>query len=213
MNDYIDIYCERLEPGLWAEPINAVTNIAFFIAGFFAFHLAQKENALNWRSGLLISLIFAMGVGSTLFHTFATLWAMISDVLPILFFQISFIVLYSRSIIGLKCWKIAGLLVLFVILMQGTMQLPREWLNGTLEYAPALIFLTGLGIYHLKNATREKWGLLITACVFVMSMTLRSIDMQFCEAIPIGTHFLWHCLNGMVLYLAARAFILNAKAS
>ena len=86
MNTYIDIYCERLEPGLWAEPVNAITNIAFFIAAFFALRLAKKENALNWRSGLLIALIFAMGVGSTLFHTFAVTWAMLSDVLPILFY-------------------------------------------------------------------------------------------------------------------------------
>lgn len=211
MNRYIDIYCERLGPGLWAEPINALTNIAFFVAAFFALRLAQKENALNVQTGSLIVLIFAMGVGSSLFHTFATLWAMLADVLPILLFQISFIVVYSRYIIGLKWWKIGGLLAVFVILMQGAMQLPREWLNGTLEYAPAFIFLIGLGLYHLQNVARERYGLLLTAAVFFVSMTLRSIDMQVCEALPIGTHFLWHCFNGLVLYLSARAYILNVK--
>lgn len=30
MNEFIDIYCERLGPGLWAEPLNALTNAAFF---------------------------------------------------------------------------------------------------------------------------------------------------------------------------------------
>ena len=212
MNDYIDIYCERLEPGLWAEPINAVTNIAFFIAAFFAYALAKKENALNWRCGLLIALIFAMGVGSTLFHTFAVTWAMLSDVLPILFYQIVFIVLYTQRVIGMKCRYSFGLLGLFFVTMYIFMQLPREWLNGTLEYAPALIFVTALGLYHLKKAAREKWGLFAAAGVFLISMTLRSIDMHICEAFPHGSHFLWHCLNGLVLYLTARAYILNAKA-
>jgi len=209
MNQYIDIYCERLEPGLWAEPLNAVTNAAFFIAGFFLLLLARKENAFEWRSLLLIILVFAMGVGSTLFHTFATLWAMLSDVLPILIYQIVFIVVYSQRVIGLKFPYCQAPVALFILTMVGAMQLPREWLNGTLEYAPALIFVAGFGFWHLKRAARERWGLLAAAAVFVVSMSLRSIDMQICALKPIGTHYLWHILNGAVLYLSTRAYILN----
>lgn len=211
MFEYIDIYCERLAPGLWAEPLNALTNLSFFIAGFFALRLAQKQSALNWRCGLLIALVFGMGIGSTLFHTFAVVWAMLSDVLPILFYQIVFIAVYAQRVIGLPCRYSYALLGLFFITMYGSMQLPREWLNGTLEYAPALLFVTGLGLWHFKNAPREKWGLLLAAIVFVISMSLRSIDMQLCESWPLGTHFLWHICNGLVLYLTTRAYIFNAK--
>jgi hypothetical protein len=35
--------------------------------------------------------------------------------------------------------------------------------------------------------------------------------MQFCPEMPVGLHFLWHMLNGLVLYLTARAYILNAR--
>lgn len=208
---YIDIYCERIEPGLLAEPLNAITNVAFFIAAFLAFNLAQRENASDWKSGILIALIFAMGVGSTLFHTFAQLWAMISDVLPILAYQIVFIVLYARFVMCWNCWKSGALLALFFVTIQGSMALPRDWLNGTLEYAPALLFVTGFGLYHLKHATHEKYGLLLAALVFAVSMTFRSVDMDFCDANPTGTHFIWHILNGLVLYLTTRAFILNRK--
>ena len=211
MHEHIDIYCERLEPGLLAEPINAITNIAFFIAGFFALKLAKSENAFTWRSTLLIALVFAMGIGSSLFHTFAVTWAMLSDVLPILAYQIVFIIVYAQSVIKMKCRYSYLLLGAFFVTMYIAMRLPREWLNGTLEYAPALIFVTGLGFWHLKNAAREQWGLLAAAGVFVVSMTLRSIDMHFCQTLPIGTHFLWHCLNGVVLYLTTRAYILNAQ--
>lgn len=211
MNQYIDIYCERLEPGLWAEPINAITNLSFIIAAFFAFLLARQENALDWRSGLLIVLTFAMGVGSTLFHTFAQFWAMLADILPILFFQIVFIALYTNRIIGLRWYYCAGVLALFFASMQGAMALPREWLNGSLEYAPALIFVTAFGIWHYFNASREKFGLLLVSLVFIVSLTFRSIDMALCESLPFGTHFLWHCLNGLVLYLSTRAYVLNAR--
>ena len=32
----IDNYCERLDPGFWAEPLNAVTNAAFVIGAMIA---------------------------------------------------------------------------------------------------------------------------------------------------------------------------------
>ena len=211
MNEFIDIYCERLGPGLWAEPLNAVSNAAFFIAAFFAYRLARRENALTWRSLALITLIFAMGVGSTLFHTFATHWAMLADVLPILIFQIVFIAVYAQRVMNVHCGKSAALLGLFFVAMYVSMQAPREWLNGSLEYAPALVFVMGLGLLHMFYATREKFGLLAAGGVFIVSLGFRSVDMAVCEALPIGTHYAWHCLNAIVLYLSTRAYILNAE--
>jgi len=38
---------------------------------------------------------------------------------------------------------------------------------------------------------------------------LRSVDEAACPYIPIGTHFLWHALIAVVLYLSMRALILN----
>lgn len=213
MFQFIDIYCERLGPGLWAEPLNAVSNGAFFVAALMAYILARRENALNWKSGLLIALVFAMGVGSTLFHTVAQLWAMMADVLPILVYQICFIVLYAHYVMRWNCYKSAVLLAAFFVAMGISMQLPREILNGSLEYAPALIFVTGFGLYHIKNAGKERFGLIAAALTFLVSFTFRSIDSALCEVNPIGTHFMWHILNGCVLYLTTRAFILNQKPS
>ena len=31
----MDLYCERLDPGFWAEPLNAVTNLSFILAALF----------------------------------------------------------------------------------------------------------------------------------------------------------------------------------
>ena len=32
----IDAYCERTDPGYWAEPVNALTNLAFLLAALIA---------------------------------------------------------------------------------------------------------------------------------------------------------------------------------
>jgi len=211
MNNYIDIYCERLEQGFWAEPVNFLTNIAFIIAGVMALKLARDEGALTRSSGTLIALTFAMGIGSALFHSLATLWAMIADILPILLYQILFIVFYTRARIRLSWSRIIALLAAFLILMQAMMGLPREWLNGTLEYAPALIFLTGLGLWHMKYAARERFILLGAAALFAVSMALRSIDMSVCAAFPLGSHFAWHILNAAVLYFTARGYMRSGE--
>ena len=45
------------------------------------------------------------------------------------------------------------------------------------------------------------------------SIDYRSVDAAICDIIPIGTHFLWHLLNSVVLYLSMRAFILDRRVS
>ncbi|MAI62223.1 MAG: hypothetical protein CBB87_07080 [Micavibrio sp. TMED27] len=209
MNEYIDIYCERLEPGFWAEPLNALSNGMFFIAAIFALALAGKNSKLTFASGLLIFLIFAMGVGSSLFHTYAERWAMIADVVPILLYQLCFIVLYTRYVMRGTWGMSVILLCVFFALSIGISKLPSEILNGSLQYAPALILLTFFSIWHYLTQQKEKLILIITCVTFTVSLTFRSIDMSVCEYLPIGTHYLWHCLNALVLYLTARSFIIN----
>lgn len=213
MNDYIDNYCERLEPGPWAEPLNALTNLAFFAAAFFAYVLVRKERTLDWRSGLLIALVVVIGMGSTLFHTFATFWAMLADSIPILFYQIAFIALYAGNVIRCGCVRSSVLIALFLLVQYAAAQAPHEWLNGSVEYAPAWLFLFGLSLWHIKGAAREHYGLLAAVAVFTISLSVRSSDMALCTVIPFGIHFLWHLLNGALLYLTTRAYILNAKTA
>src|SRR5688572_14997475 len=98
MNEFIDIYCERLGPGFWAEPLNALSNISFFIAAFFAWQLAKKYLMFHRGTMILIGLLVCIGTGSFLFHTLAVRWAMLTDTIPILLFQIQFIALYCAHV-------------------------------------------------------------------------------------------------------------------
>ena len=53
----IDLYCERFGPGIWAEPINALTNLAFLVAAFAAWRLADQYRSLSVTTELLIGLL------------------------------------------------------------------------------------------------------------------------------------------------------------
>ena len=211
MSSYIDIYCERLVPGLWAEPLNLVTNMAFIFAAIAAFVLTKRLGAFDYRSSILVGLIACIGTGSAAFHSFATFPAMMMDVLPILLFQICFIAFYALGVIRMRGTFVLGLLAMFFVTMAASMQLPREWLNGSLEYLPALLFLLGLAVWHWRYAAASRCGLFMAALVFVCSLTFRSIDMALCDAWVYGTHFMWHCLNSVVLYLSYRGYVLNVK--
>jgi hypothetical protein len=119
----IALYCERVGSGLWAEPINALSNISFLLAAGAAWYLAHRLGVLSLAIWLLIGLLVAIGVGSSLFHTWATPFAKLLDVTPIALFQIAYLWIYSRQVIKLKSiWA-----VLLVVLLLGSMIFTRQF--------------------------------------------------------------------------------------
>ncbi len=207
----ISLYCERLGPGILAEPVNAFTNAAFFIAAWEAWSLARRSKRVAAGVWLLVALTVAIGIGSALFHTLATGWARILDEVPILLFQLCYTWLYARSIMTWRAAAAAAVIAGYLIAVYFSRQFPHL-LNGSLVYAPALVLLPALGVCHALYQKRERWLLLGATGVFIVSVAFRSLDRVACSALPIGTHFMWHLLNGVVLYLSMRALILNRPA-
>ena len=204
----VDLYCERVDPGLLAEPVNASTNLAFFLAAWAIWNLARRSQTLSAGIWLLIGLVVTIGIGSSLFHTFATTWARVLDEVPILLFQLSCLWLYSREIIKMRWGSAAGLLAAFLVAAYVGRQFPQI-LNGSLIYAPALLLILGLGLYHCREQKHERFAVLAAGGVFLVSIFFRTVDNAICPSFPVGTHFLWHLLIPVVLYLFARGLLLN----
>ncbi len=205
----IDLYCERTGPEIWSEPLNALSNGAFILAAVLIFYQASQRDVLTKDVLLLTGLIFAIGIGSGLFHLFATQITLLADVLPILLFQISFLIIYSHVIMKARLRKVFTLLSLFILLTVISGMIPRDILNGSAGYFPALIFVLGFGVYHFKTYQTGRYLLLYATGLFVMSLTMRTVDSYMCDSIPVGTHFLWHIFNAGVLYLCTYVIILN----
>lgn len=204
----IDLYCERLGPGLWAEPLNALTNLAFLVAAWVAWSMVRQSETRSRDVTLLLVLMVAIGIGSGLFHTFAMTWARVLDVVPILLFQIWFMWVYARRIIVMgRGWSALFVGVFFVLALLGR-QFP-DVLNGAVKYVPALLAFLFFGVYHYKTDKRERWLLLAAFGTFLLALFFRTIDQVVCPDIPIGTHFLWHVLDAVVLYLATRGLVFN----
>jgi hypothetical protein len=205
----IDLYCERLGPGLLAEPINAASNAAFLLAAWLLWRLARQRGALSAPIGLLLGLIVATGVGRTLFHTYATGWARWLDELPILLFQLAFLWLYARAALNWPRVSAAALVVAFLVAAFYARGFPQI-LNGSLTYAPAIGAIFALGLHQWLQQRERSPLLLAAAGVFTVSLVLRTVDGAVCAGFPVGSHFLWHLLNAVVIYLAVRSLLPRA---
>src|SRR5687768_8016429 len=206
------IYCERTGTGLLAEPLNALTNGAFLITALAAWYLARSSGRLSPGLWILLALSASVGIGSGLWHTLATPWAMILDVVPIALFLVWTLWLYARTVLRLSL-PIALASMAAFLGISAYAQGFEEILNGSLAYAPALIALLGLGAYHARQATAGRYALLLAAGAYAIALVFRVLDPEVCSAFPIGTHFLWHSFTGLAAYLAMRSLILSRGAS
>jgi hypothetical protein len=206
----VDLYCERLDPSFWAEPINAITNASFLIAALVAFVQWRRGGGNDVPALALIGVTFAIGIGSFIFHTVATRGAALFDTIPIAIFIYGYLCLALRRFLGLPLWKALALVAAFAALSYAeSAVVPRGALNGSHAYLPALGALVAVG--WLTRGQGPRRMLLSAAAVFALSIALRSVDHAVCEALPLGTHFLWHTFNGLVLYLLLRGALIATR--
>lgn len=205
----LDEYCERLGPDFWAEPVNALSNISFIVGALAAYQYVRRNRSQTATGDWLIAVLAAIGMGSFLYHTFANLWSRYADVIPIYMFQLTTIAIYGGAI-GRRLGKrpaLGGVVLLMVFLasVAAFSLLPKSWLNGSISYLPAWMALLLLGIYHATTCSRERFTLLWASACLAVALTFRSVDSLLCDALPMGTHWLWHGINGYTLYLVIRA--------
>lgn len=202
----IDLYCERVTASFWAEPLNALSNIAFLIAAYAALDLWRREGKNDPVILALIAVVAVVGLGSFAFHTIATRGVMLLDVTPIGVFIYGYCLLALRRFL-LFSWPVSlSSLVGFIALSLALASyVPREFLNGSSGYLPALAALIGFG--WLLRGHGAGNAMLVAAGLFIGSLIFRIVDLEICARWPIGTHFLWHVLNAAVLYIVLRGAI------
>ncbi|MET8847185.1 hypothetical protein [Amycolatopsis sp. NPDC004625] len=195
MTDYVDGYCERVAPGLWGEPLNSLSNLAFLVAAVLVWRLAGGSRVGRLLAGL-IGLIF---VASSVFHLLATRWAAVADSGAILVFVLVYAGLFPRVFFGWRLWWLGP--PAFLALTVSTA------LSGGGLYLSSLIGLAAFAAILAFKRDTAWTTFAVAGAVFALSLSLRTLDRDVCDYVPVGTHFLWHLLNGLVLYLVSRAAI------
>ena len=193
----IDIYCERLDIGIWAEPINAVTNVAFILASIFMW--LRCKNLVEGR--ILSFLLFSIGCGSFLFHTFAQTWAAILDVAAILIFILTYIFIANRSFLAWsKMVSLIGVILFFPYqLLLANILSNIQFFGSSVQYIPVAILIFIYSGLLRKTEPNLSRGLFIGATILCLSIVFRTIDEPLCSILSVGTHFVWHILNAIML--------------
>ncbi len=220
---FIDLYCERTAPGFWNEPVNAISNIGFLIAAVFAWRVSQKRRGVApdvWEISLFV-LAALIGVGSFLFHTYANSYAELADVVPIWSFVALyvFVVIYRSTgqdikrtarivaialfVTGTVFWFTSGDIVTGI---HGHDRGPGPF-NGSLQYLPALVALIIFSLITTLRRHPARLLIFFATAAFLLSLVMRTIDHSVCDLTGIGTHFLWHILNAVLVGLLLIALV------
>jgi len=209
------------------EPLNALTNAAFLVAAWGAWQLLKQVPDAHPKGLIraLIVLLAVVGLGSLLFHTVATKWAEWGDVYPILAFMVLNLWLILTYLLELPL--VTRLISLAAVLgpaywlesvsqdrlteIEKTKEVVdpviKSLLSGAL-YIPiviALIFLASSLVYRRPLAGA---ALFTATAVWSISLTVRLLDLKICPSFWLGTHFVWHMTNAIVLFLFTSIVIL-----
>ncbi len=201
---YLDSYCERAgDAALWAEPLNAFTNIFFIVAALFAAASLVRHRPVGPVLDLwaLVLAMFAIGLGSGAWHLHPNGMTVLMDVIPITLFMNIYLISALRRLLALSWLKVAlwwGLYLAATV--AGQKFLPADTLHGTVMYLPtyAALLLLCEAIFRRDRALGK--GFVRVSGIWTLSLVARTVDLELCSLLPIGTHFLWHTLNAIVLW-------------
>jgi hypothetical protein len=193
-------YCEQIGALGGFEPWNALTNAGFLAAaawGQRALRMAHRPLPAGPRS--LPGIAAAIGAGSFAWHATGAAWAQLADVLPIACFVLVFLASALRGILGCSA-RVAGfacLALLSSVLVAGVVA--GRALNGSAAYLPVWAGLCALALLAARRRSESRHGLAAASALFALSLGFRTLDLALCARTGIGTHWLWHLLNALLL--------------
>ncbi len=202
----VTMYCERVGDTFLAEPLNFVSNLAFFISAFSLYRLYKASKVTGFGYWFLFALLILIGTGSSLWHSFRNPYTLALDAVPIFVFFLSLLFLFIKKLLGSNL-KAFGMVVTFFLLQIGMSYLFPQFLNGSVRHVVnALVFL-GLSTYLYGRNENIRQDIVVTLSLYILAIICRSVDNTICPYFPLGTHFLWHTLNAIAAYFAIKILL------
>lgn len=218
INEYVDLHCERLADGLTGEPLNILSNVLFFIVAYFLFKNYREADIKAPRIKVLIYLIVGFGIGSIIFHSTARIWGALFDVMPIVFFAIFYLYLFSRHVLRLnRKWSV-GIIGIFVFANFVFKSYVIKAPDGYVSLIPSILLMYCIALFMFATKNRSAMRFATATLVATLAATFRAVDSYMnaeglCNEFPIGTHFMWHVLMAGFVYIVTQDVILRCRAN
>ena len=196
-------YCEFVSNFWLHEPLNAITNFGFLIGAYFLYRFI-KINKCNLRLGvILIGQMVILGLGSLAWHSYRSVPTLLLDEIPIYIFIIFAFYFLIKSLA--RSHKITLTISFFSALIYYIIfaYIPGVNVsNGVLKYVFALLIFLILNTLIIRKFGPE-YNFFLPLGIFTSAIIFRIVDLYVCSIFPSGTHFIWHILITLTVYLGS----------
>lgn len=212
--------CEALHSGesWFSEPLNVLSS-ALFLVTAFALHYYFRKSQNRHPSApryfdldirLLIGVIYAIGVSSLLLHSIPNSVTEFFDVISISLFIIVFFFSVMLRILRCSTRNIILAFLGFCFFTFSSITYMQSYMNGATSYISTMAALTMVAFYlYGKNHPSAK-HFLAAGQIGIVALYFRSIDTKMCDFMPIGTHWIWHVMNAVLITIIMRELIKRA---
>jgi len=200
-------YCETaLNPlGTFpAEPVNAISSFVPAILGILALVYLIRGGNRNPVAYTLAVLTLLTGLGSVAWHSMRTPTTLLIDWLPGAIYFLILVFFWAKYAAGR--YLSIGLLVALAILV---FFIPFVVINQYRLIIIAALAIVALAlVFGTWQRQREAfaWAAAMVGSA-IIAVAMRTLDLNMCDVIPVGTHFFWHIFLGVAAYAGVRMIV------
>jgi len=175
---------------LLAEPVNTLSNIAFFAAMLMTMPFVK-----SWFDGMLSAGIAMVGLGSTLYHVRPCRMTRLIDAVTIIAWVMLYVFGWAHFMLKVSTLSAVALVITFIGINYLFNKKYGRTLNGSADYLPVigLLLVSGSSVWYLYGHPH----LVIAGILAATSLVFRVVDNDV--RMPAGTHFIWHIMNGFMM--------------
>lgn len=203
--------CERTRDGLWQEPLNTITNIGFFIGAILVFRMYYNNNDFKgkriWDIYFLNICMVFIGLASVGFHMTPSFYTEFADVAFIVIFIIIYFTSAMFRIASLTKFQVVIAMMAFLFTTHSLVKYFPNALNDSVGYLSSMGALIFIAVYLNVKRRAAATSFMLASILGMVSLFFRVVDREVCEQISIGTHFLWHSCNSILLYMLMKQLI------
>lgn len=201
-------YCETALNTLGtfpAEPVNTYTSFAPVLFGILALAYLIRGRHTDRVAWTLAILTILTGLGSVAWHSMRTEFTLLIDWLPGAIYFVIVAVFWAMNVGG----RYVGI-VLLVALSALAFLVPFHIIQSYRVVIFSAIILIAVALVVATWVNRRPafaWTATMIGAAMV-ALTFRTLDLNVCDTIPVGTHFFWHIFLGLAAYAGVRMMVL-----
>ena len=194
--EYMDLYCERIDPGFLGEPLNMLSSMAYvFVAAAFLWMVKNKPKDIHYRNMAIIAV--SVGATSTIFHAWPMIFTEFFDLIAVSLFAVYFFWYAVQKLLNTSpviTWVAMGAL-------GGAFGACAYFITDENIRNHTMVFgIFAILCLMLIDARFRLAKYYAALGLFVAAIASRMLDTPLCNMVPIGTHWLWHIFSAIAVF-------------